>query len=224
VMLGRALKWSRGRVGALILTCGLSNTAFVGLSLIEALHGKNDLGLAIVADQLGCFMMLAIGGAMVVATYASGERPTVKSITKRVLIFPPFVAFLIGLAIKAVGGWPEVADPILNRISSTLVPIAVISIGLQMRFKFAPGELSATIAGLGYKLALAPLGAVLLAAVFGIDGMTRVIGVLQASMAPMVSAAIMAEQNDLDPPLANLVLVVGIVASFITVPLINSLL
>jgi malate permease and related proteins len=221
--LGRTFNWSRGRVGALILTCGLSNTAFVGLSLIEALRGKEGLGLALIADQVGCFLMLAIGGTLVIATYGSGEKPTVNSVLKRVITFPPFIAFLLGLLVKVLGGWPDVAPQVLSRISATLVPIAVISVGLQIRFRTAPGELSAAFTGLGYKLALAPLGAYLLATACGIDGITRVIGVLQAAMAPMVSAAIMAEQHDLDPPLANLILVAGIVISFVSVPIISAM-
>ena len=221
--LGRLFHWSRGRVGALTLTCGLSNTAFVGFSLIEALRGKESLGLAVVSDQVGCFLMLAIGGAVVAAVY-SGGRVDARAVTRRVLLFPAFIALSIGLGVGALGGWPNGVEPILSRINSTLVPLALFSVGLQMRFQFAPGEFSATLAGLGYKLALAPLGVYLLGLAFGIGGMTRTIGVLQAAMAPMVSAAILAEQHDLDPPLANLVLVIGIVLSFVTVPLIDSLL
>ena len=43
-------------------------------------------------------------------------------------------------------------------------------------------------------------------------------------MAPMISAAILAEQNDLEPQLANTVLGIGIVLSLVTVPLADSLL
>ena len=37
--LARARGWSRGTLGALVLTTGLANTAFVGFPLIEALYG-----------------------------------------------------------------------------------------------------------------------------------------------------------------------------------------
>jgi predicted permease len=37
--LGRALHWSRARIGALTLGCGLGNTAFIGLPMIEAFTG-----------------------------------------------------------------------------------------------------------------------------------------------------------------------------------------
>ncbi len=50
--LGRALHWSRARIGALTLVCGLGNTAFIGFPMIEALRGREGVKLALVADQL----------------------------------------------------------------------------------------------------------------------------------------------------------------------------
>ena len=47
------------------------------------------------------------------------------------------------------------------------------------------------------------------------------IAVLQAAMAPMISAAILADQYGLEPDLANAVLGGGVVLSLLTVPLIN---
>jgi predicted permease len=50
------------------------------------------------------------------------------------------------------------------------------------------------------------------------------VGVLQAGMAPMISAAILADEYDLDPTLANTILSAGIVLSLISIPLGNWLL
>ena len=43
-------------------------------------------------------------------------------------------------------------------------------------------------------------------------------------MAPMISAAILAEQHDLEPQLVNTALGIGIVLSLLTVPLVDYLL
>jgi malate permease and related proteins len=43
--------------------------------------------------------------------------------------------------------------------------------------------------------------------------------VLESAMAPMISAAILASDHDLEPDLANAVLGVGILLSFVTVPI-----
>ena len=57
----------------------------------------------------------------------------------------------------------------------------------------------------------------------GVDGLVLTVGVLQAAMAPMVSAAILADEYELEPSLANTVLGAGIVLSLITMPLGNLL-
>jgi len=60
--LGRAFGWSRERVGALTLVAGLGNTSFMGYPMIEAMHGKAGVALAVVSDKLGCFPLFAAGG------------------------------------------------------------------------------------------------------------------------------------------------------------------
>jgi len=220
-MIGKLLHWSRGRIGALTLVCGLGNTAFIGYPMIEALRGQPGLALAAVADQPGCFVMLAVGGAIVTAVY-SGGRIHAGEIAKRVLLFPSFLALLVGILVGTLGGWPGFVDSILTRIGDSLVPLALFSVGLQVRLQLAPGHLGAAAFGLIYKLALAPLFIYALGVALGIGELTLAISVLQAAMAPMISATILAEQHNLEPRLANLVLVVGIVLSFVTVPLIDS--
>lgn len=222
-VVGRLLHWSPARIGALTLAGGLGNTAFVGYPMIEALHGEAGLALAVVADQVGCFLMLAVGGAVVTATY-SGARVSAVAIARRVLLFPAFIALLVAIAAGAAGGWPASVESIFHRVGDTLVPLALFSVGLQVHGRFAPGQAVATALGLVYKLVLAPLLVLALGVAAGIGGLTLTIGVLQAAMAPMVSAAILAEQYDLEPRLANLILLLGIFISFVSVPLIDWLL
>ena len=108
-LVGRTMGWSRGRIGALTLVCGLGNTSFIGYPMVEALRGKEGLALAVVSDQVGCFVALAIGGALVTSIY-SGARVDFSAIAKRVLSFPAFIALLIGVLVGALGGWPEPLD------------------------------------------------------------------------------------------------------------------
>ena len=78
--------------------------------------------------------------------------------------------------------------------------------------------------GLGWKLALAPLVMLGIGGALGMHGLLLTITVLQAAMAPMISAAILADQHDLEPDLANAILGIGILLSLLTVPLWNLLL
>jgi predicted permease len=79
------------------------------------------------------------------------------------------------------------------------------------------------LAGLGWKLGLAPLLIFGIGIALHIQPTMLTITVLQSSMAPMITGAILAEQNDLDPQLANMMVGIGILLSFITVPLWNLL-
>lgn len=220
---GKVFAWSNRRVGALTLVCGLGNTSFIGYPMIEAFRGQEGLALAVVADQVGCFVMLTLGGALVTSLY-SGTRTDLGAVAKRVILFPPFIALLLGLAVRSTGGWPESVDSILNRLGLTLVPLALFSVGLQVHAQFNRDQIGAATVGLAYKLAIAPLAIYVLGVATGVSGNTLSVATLQAAMAPMVSATLLAEQHDLEPRLANLVLISGIAVSFVTVPLINAVL
>jgi malate permease and related proteins len=218
-LVGRSLQWSRERIGALTLVCGLGNTSFIGFPLIEALHGSESLKLALIADQAGTFLMLAIGGTIVATSYsARAGSVSVSGVVRSVLLFPPFVSLIVGSLAGLWGGWPQQLDVVLARLGDTLVPIALFSVGLQLKLTFSRAQLPAIGLGLGWKLALAPVLVYLLGRLGGIGGEVLVVGVLQSAMAPMISAAILADQYDLEPQLANTVLGAGILLSFLTVP------
>ena len=74
----------------------------------------------------------------------------------------------------------------------------------------------------GYANVLLPAYATL-ALLFGIAPGIASITVLQAAMAPMITAAILAQQHDLEPELSGVTLGLGILLSFLTVPLISAL-
>ena len=219
-LLGRWLGWSRQRTGGMILVCGLGNTSFMGYPMIEAMHGQAGLTLAVVADQLGCFPLLAAGGIVVASLYA-GQQPRLGTVLRRLLTFPAFLSLLVGLVVSVLGGWPAPIGKMWMQLGQTLTPLALFSVGLQLQLRPQPDQWRALAVGLGWKLLLAPLLCWGLGMAVGVGGLTLTVGVLQAAMAPMISAAILADQYDLDPPLANTVLGFGILLSLLTIPLGN---
>lgn len=221
--LGKVLGWSRERIGALTLVCGLGNTSFMGYPMMQALHGKEGLALAVVADQLGCFPLLASAGVAVASLYA-GRTPQPALIARRILTFPAFLSLVVGVIAGVLGGWPAALDNVFSPIGATLTPLALFSVGLQFKFHLGGRQWPALLAGLGWKLLLAPAAVWALGLAAGVGGLTLTVGVLQAAMAPMISAAILADEYKLEPTLANTVLGAGIVLSLITIPLGNALL
>lgn len=218
--LGKVLAWSPHRVGCLTLVCGLGNTSFMGYPMMEALHGKAGLSIAVIADQLGCFPLLAAGGIVVASIY-SGRGASLPAIARRVFTFPAFLALVTGVFVGLAGGWPEAVEKLLLQIGQTLTPLALFSVGLQFSLHLRREQIGPLLAGLGWKLLLAPLAALGIGLAAGVGGLTLTVGVLQAAMAPMISAAILADQYGLEPRLANTVLGAGILLSLVTIPVGN---
>lgn len=217
--LGKRCGWSRATIGAVVLTAGLANTSFVGFPLIEALRGKEALRYAAVADQFGSFFVLAVGGSLVTAVYA-GHKTSAAAIARQIFFFPPFIATLVAVAVSLAGGWPIEVEPYLARIGATLTPLALFAVGLQLRLCLRAAQIPMLSLGLAWKLAVAPLLVFLLARTAS-DGPVFSVAVLQSAMAPMITAAIVADQYKLEPLLANMIVGIGILLSMITVPLWN---
>ena len=78
---------TRAQVGALTLVGGFGNTSFVGLPMIEALQGREGLGLGLLIDQLGSYLALSTLGVAAAAWYAAGPRVGAREMARRIATF-----------------------------------------------------------------------------------------------------------------------------------------
>jgi len=214
-LVGRYMQFSRGTVGALMLTGGMGNTAFFGLPMIEAYYGHDGISTGILIDQTGSFLVLSTIGIMV-AGYYSSNRPSAASIVWNILRFPPFIAMVIAFILLPTS-YPEWFSAVLKRLGDTLAPLALLSVGLQLRLGHLWGNCCSLIFGLTFKLLLAPLVFyVLYVLVLGAHGLAIQVTLFEAAMPPMITAAILAKEKELDPELATLMVAVGLPLSFLT--------
>ncbi|MFL5814603.1 MAG: AEC family transporter [Bdellovibrionia bacterium] len=217
--LAKPMKWDVGTLGALILTGGLGNTSFLGYPLIETFYGKDALSVGVLTDQPGSFMVLSTLGIFT-ASSCAGSNLKASQIFKRILTFPPFQAAVLALLLRPFA-YPSMVSQVLDRLGSTLVPLALVSVGMQLsldrtHLKEQVNELGI---GLFYKLILGPaLIALLYFKIFGASGREIEISVFQAAMAPMITGGILASENGLNPRLASLMIGIGIPLSLLTVP------
>lgn len=215
--LGRLLGLSRPTTGALIMLGGLGNTSFIGLPMIESYYGTRYLPTGILIDQFGTYLVLSTVGIVVACLYSDAVTSR-REIAWRIARFPPLLATLLALALMPVS-YPDWLEAVLHRLGGTLAPLALVSVGLQLRFATLRGNGTALAMGLGYKLVLGPLLlAMLYVGMLGQAGETLQVTLFEAAMAPQIGASIIAIQHGLNPPLVTLMVGIGTLLSFVTLP------
>ncbi|MFT3710273.1 MAG: AEC family transporter [Archangium sp.] len=209
---------SRELLGATLLCAGLSNTAFVGLPLIEALGGKESLGPAAVIDQLGSFLSLFLF-AIPFATVLGGQTLSARESLQKLARSPAIIALILAVVLRDVAV-PAELDGLLARLAEMMSPLALAVIGWQLDLSSLKGNGARVAVGLGWKLALAPLMVLgVLWAWRGHIGPIERIIVAQSAMAPMVTAGVVAADHKLAPGLAAALIAIGVPLSLLTVPL-----
>ena len=213
----RLLKLRRDEHAVLLLCVALGNTSFLGYPLISALLGDAALPYAVVYDQFGAFLILSTFGLFVLARYGGDRTPTAGEMALRVVRFPPLVALVIGLTLMPADP-PAAIAGLLQRLSDALLPLAVLAIGLSIRFKLPRDELKPLAAGLTLKLLVMPALAFALLPLLGLDALKANTVVLESAMPPMITAGALAISHKLAPGLAAAMVGYGIVLSLLTLP------
>lgn len=207
----------RRSMGALILVGGLGNTSFVGLPMIQAYYGSQWLGVGIVADLAGSFFVLSTLGILAATAFSNGSTAP-WAVFKKILGFPPFLALVSAVFLKPFP-FPQWLDYLLIQLGGTLTPLALVSVGFQLRFSRLKGELSPLALGLFFKLILGPaLITLIYVGLLRASGPIIQVTLFEAAMGPMISAGIVAQDHRLNPDLVSLMLGIGIPLSFLTLP------
>lgn len=213
-LLNFSQKWDKKTLGVLILLGGMGNISFVGYPVIEAFYGEKGLEVALFVGQ-GGFLMVSILGVLIAVIHSEG-RMSIKGITQKIILFPPFIAFIIGLLLNFLNlNLGTDLNKVLEVLSKTLTPLAMFSIGFQINFKLNQVKITDISLALTFKLLIAPLFIYFLyAIILQKQGLLMKVSVLEAGMPAMVTAAIIAKQYNLNSDLGNLLVSLGLFLSF----------
>ena len=150
---------------------------------------------------------------------------TIKSkvIIKKIITFPSFIALMIALALLGQSFNPLITN-ILTKFADTLVPVALIAVGLQLQFKLPKDDLQPLGIALLIKLILAPIIAFIICMIFDWNILAGKVSIFEAGMAPMITAGAIASMAGLAPRLSTAVVGYGIIFSFLTTYVISIIL
>lgn len=161
------------------------------------------------------FIMLSTLGTLTALHASSGGTVTATLLVKRIVLFPPFIGFVAAIVLPLFVDISPL-DPLFEKLSLTLVPLALFSVGLQVRFSGWKNDTRLLTYGLAYKLFVAPVFILVVALIARLEGIAAQTSVFEASMPPMITAAILASEYRLNPQLATTIVSLGILLSLLT--------
>lgn len=214
------LKLSNRNLITLILVSGLSNTSFVGFPLIITFFGEEYLKIGIVSDQTTFFILSSAGVILAIDAKKSSLQTEnrISFIVKRVFTFPPLIACIIAVIFR--DAWlTNASQEVLTAFASTVSPLALFSIGMQLSFKNWKKEFSLISYSLFYKLILAPAVLIVLTFFIGLHGTFYRVSVFEMVMPSLVATSLVIQQFGLNTKLANSTIgvsvIIGLFLSFI---------
>lgn len=213
LLFSRAMHFSKKVEGALMLVSVLTNSSFVGIPMITAYFGEDALGYLMMYDQLGTAIALGTYGTIVVVYYTHSGKVIPSQMFKKVLFFPPFMALVIAFAFLGKS-YPPALTHTLSALASTVIPLALVAAGLQLKLFIPKDEIRPFALSIGIKLLIAPLVAIVTCKLFGWDNLAAQVSIMEAGMAPMITAGAVASMAGLAPRLSSAIVGYGIILSF----------
>src|ERR1700761_1443038 len=95
---GHFFRNDRATTGALTLTSGLSNTAFLGF--IAVFYGEKEIPIAVLYDQTS-FILLSTVGILAAIRRSANKKIDLQLLLRKLFKFPPFVVCMIALALPS---------------------------------------------------------------------------------------------------------------------------
>jgi len=215
LIISKLLSWSKEVTGSLMLVAILTNSSIMGVPIINAYLGSDALPYVLIYDQLGTFIALATYGTFIAAYYSNKTEVNTKMILTKIFTFPPFLSLIIALCFLEVEFNP-ILTTVLTSFANTLIPVALVAVGLQLQFKVPSHEIKPLSIALAIKLIIAPLIAIIITSLIGWDNMASKASIMEAGMAPMITAGVIASMAGLAPRLSTAVVGYGIIISFLT--------
>ncbi len=214
----------RPAFGVMVLATAFGNVTYLGLPVITEMLGAQLGYVAIVYDLLAATPVLLTVGVFIAARYGSGEAVSLSSSLRRVLRLPPLWGVAAGIAVQAAGiNVPQLILGTASLMGKAVIPVMIFPVGLALDCRDVR-RLPVTVPALALKLIAAPVLAWLIGSRLGMtDGVLKAV-TIEGAMPVMVLSLVIADEFDLDVPLAAVSIAVSTVALFFTMPVMMKLL
>ena len=208
-MVGYFLKLERSSLVAILITTMFANTGNYGLPLVSFAFGEQALSYAGIYFATTTLLFYTLGVFL-----ASLGHMTFKEAIIGLFKIPTLYAVVLAILINALN--IEIPVPVARAVelaAGGTIPLMLILLGVQLTQVEFSGNQRALQLSVALRLVVAPLVALLFAAIFGLQSFPRQAGVTQASMPSMVSATVLAAEYNLDSKLVTAVVFISTLLS-----------
>jgi len=220
--LSKVLNYSKEILIAFVMIVSFTNSSFLGIPFVKAYFGNSAIAYAIIYDQLGSFLILSTLGITLLFSYTL-KKLNLKEIFIKIITFPSFIALVITIFLQDIA-YPLWLFNLLKFLSSMLAPVALISIGLNLVIKPPKEEIKPIIIALFLKLIFIPLMLIYIFSLLSFNSLSAKVSIFESAMAPMVTACMLAIMYGIKPNFIATTLGYGVLLSFLTLPIIYTLL
>lgn len=218
---GKILRLSRVYLATFMIMATFGNTSFIGFSYIDAFYGQNFIVYGLIYDIFGSFLLLVSIG-MLIITWGSGKTNKLINIFKSIFLFPPLIMFIITIFLKNIEV-PKFIILTAQTLSQTLVPIAMIAIGMKLELKNIFARFHIVTVAILLKMLVVPIIVLIAFKLFySLEPTWVKVTIIEVAMPPMTMAAVLAIKGGLDEKIAINSLVLGVLLSLVTITLFTS--
>ncbi len=218
VGLGAFLKFSKSTLVSMFLLACFGNTLFVGIPVISGIYGETFISEVIFYDAFATAIPILLAGPFILSL-AGNQKFNLLDNIKKIVLFPPFIALILGFACKAFILPEFIFKPIII-FGNSATAVALFAIGLGLGFSAIKTAYKPTIIVVLCKTLLAPMIFITLLKLFQakLEPQT-IIAILESAMPTMTLAGAMIMKAKLDSNLAVSAIAFGILSSFVFIPL-----
>lgn len=215
----RLLGLSYGTGAASVLTSIHGNVGNFGLAVCAFAFG--DVALPVASIVLVTVNTVGIFTGVGLAAFREGS---VLRAAGRAVVSPLALAVIPALAVNVSGtGLPLWLDRPIGLLAGAMIPVMLLTLGIQISGMQRSTTSALVTLPIGLKLVMAPLVAIGAAALLSLDGLEADVVIVQAAMPAAVFTSLIALEHDLEPDFVTSVVLIGTLASVLTLPIVLSL-
>ncbi|ADO44664.1 Auxin Efflux Carrier [Hydrogenobacter thermophilus TK-6] len=208
-ILGKVLRLKGSDLRTFLLVSSFGNTAFLGYPYALSFFGQEGLRYAVIYDSLGSFLLVSTVGFLI-------SRGSVN--LKELFTFPPFIGLVLGFSLRSYN-FDTALKGALDTLAFSLSPVILFALGLSVSFVGIKRYLSISLFALFIKMVVSFLITYQVAKALKMEPLAFKISLLESSMPSMMMSGVLALKYGLNHELAFASIGLGLLFSFVIVPL-----